>query len=111
MKLAPHPSRRSWAIGLASSVAGLTAAALFVLTPAAHADTLFSDNFESGLASTWSKSGGTWAVVTDGSQVLQESSSTSDLARQFNGSNSWTDYSLQARVKALAFGSSDGLVG
>jgi pectate disaccharide-lyase len=92
-------------------MAVLTAAAMFAVTPAANAATLFSDNFESGLASTWSKSGGTWDIATDGSQVLEESSSTSDLAREFNGSNSWTDYSLQARVKALTFGSSDGLVG
>jgi hypothetical protein len=112
MKLVPHPSRRRWwAVGLASGMAAMTAAAMFVLAPAALAATLFSDNFESGLASSWSKSGGTWALATDGSQVLAESSSTSDLAREFNGSNSWTDYSLQARVKALTFGSSDGLVG
>src|SRR5690348_11228473 len=94
MNLTPHPSRRRWwAAGLASSVATMTAAAMFAL------------------ASSWSKSGGTWAIATDGSQVLQETSATSDLAREFNGSSSWTDYSLQARVKALAFGSSDGLVG
>jgi hypothetical protein len=96
---------------LASGLSALTAAAVVGLGSAAHASTLFSDDFESGSASSWSKSGGTWAVVTDGSKVLQESSSTSDLAREFNGSNSWTDYSLQAQVKALAFGSSDGLVG
>lgn len=111
MKLTPHPSRRRWwALGLASGLAALTAAAMVVLAPAALAATLFSDDFESGLASTWSKSGGTWAVVADGSQVLQESSASSDLARQFNGSTSWTDYSVQAQVKPLAFGSSDGLV-
>jgi hypothetical protein len=92
-------------------VAALTAAAMSILAPAALAATLFSDGFESGLSSGWSKSGGTWAVVSDGSQVLQESSTTSDLAREFNGSTSWTDYSVQARVKPLAFGSSDGVVG
>ena len=58
----------------------------------AFADTtLFSDNFESGSTSNWSKSGGTWAVVTDGSRVLQQSSAGSDLAREFNGSSAWTD--------------------
>src|SRR5689334_3959579 len=103
--------RRWWVLGLASGLAGLTAAAVLGLGQAALAASLFSDDFESGSASSWSKSGGTWAVVSDGSHVLQESSTTSDLARDFNGSTSWTDYSLQVQVKALAFGSSDGLVG
>ncbi|GIH18534.1 DUF1080 domain-containing protein [Rugosimonospora africana] len=112
MRLAPHTSRRRWWIlGLTAGLAGLTATAVLGLGSAAQAATLFSDNFESGLSSTWSKSGGTWALASDGSQVLRESSSTSDLAREFNGSTSWTDYSLQASVKSLAFGSSDGLVG
>jgi hypothetical protein len=111
MKHAPRTSRRWWLLGLTSGLSLLTAVAVLGLGPAALAATLFSDDFEAGLASTWSKSGGTWSVVTDGSKVLQESSTTSDLAREFNGSTSWTDYSLQAQVKALAFGSSDGLVG
>jgi hypothetical protein len=96
---------------LAAGLSGVAAAAVLGLGPAAQAATLFSDNFESGSASGWSKSGGTWAVVTDGSRVLQQSSAGSDLAREFNGSSAWTDYSLQAQVKPLAFGSSDGLVG
>ncbi len=107
----PRRSRRWWVAGLAGGLSALTAAAIIGLGATANAATLFSDNFESGSASSWSKSGGTWAVVTDGSKVLQESSSSSDIAREFNGSNSWTDYSLQAQVKPLAFGSSDGLVG
>src|SRR5256885_12589470 len=111
MRRAPRLSRRWWVAGMAAGVAGLTAVTVLGLGPAALAATLFSDNFESGAASSWSKSGGTWSVVSDGSQVLQESSSTSDLARDFNGTTSWTDYSLQASVKPLAYGSSDGLVG
>jgi pectate disaccharide-lyase len=111
MPHAPRRSRRWWAVATAAGLSGITAAAVLGLSPAAHAATLFSDDFQSGLASSWSKSGGTWAVVSDGSQVLQESSATSDLARDFNGSTGWTDYSLQAQVKATAFGSSDGLVG
>ncbi len=112
MRLAPRMSRRRWWVtGMTAGVAGSTAVAVLGLGPAALAATLFSDDFESGSAGSWSKSGGTWTVVADGSQVLRESSSTSDLARDFNGSTGWTDYSLQASVKALTFGSSDGLVG
>ena len=74
------------------------------------ATTLFSDDFESGSASNWSKSGGTWAVVTDGSKALQQSSASSENAREFAGDTSWTDYSLQARVKPTSFGSG-GTVG
>jgi hypothetical protein len=46
-------------------------------------------------------------VVSDGSHVLQQSDASSDLAREFNGSTSWTDYSMQATVKPQSFGSGD----
>ncbi len=77
----------------------------------AFADTtLFSDNFESGSTSNWSKSGGTWAVATDGSKVFQQSNAGSENAREFAGSTGWTDYTIQARVKPISFGSG-GLAG
>jgi pectate lyase len=102
------PARRRLIAGLGSAgaAAALVIAGVALATPA-NAATLFSDNFENGLASTWSKSGGTWAVVSDGSHVLQQSDASSDLAREFNGSTSWTDYSLQATVKPQTFGSGD----
>ena len=88
---APHPAlrrfRRTWP--LIGGIALAVTAAAVVLAPAASAATEFSDNFESGAASGWSKSGGTWTVVTDGSQVLRQTNTGSENARDFNGSTSW----------------------
>jgi hypothetical protein len=96
-----------WAVG-----AGVTAAALFAGTgTSAFAATVFSDDFNDGDASGWSKSGGTWSVLTDGSGVFNQASAGSELARQFAGQTTWTDYQVQARVKPTGFGSSTGLVG
>src|SRR5688572_6142542 len=109
----PHPPsvrrlRRTWAL-LGAAVLALTAAAV-TLAPAASAATEFSDTFESGAASGWSKSGGTWTVVADGSQVLRQTNAGSENARDFNGSSSWTNVTVQARVKPLSLGSG-GFVG
>lgn len=66
------------------------------------ATTLFSDNFDDGNATGWSPSGGSWSVVTDGSPVYRQGSTSSD-ARSFAGSTSWTDQVAETRVKPLAF--------
>jgi pectate lyase len=96
---------------LAAAVTGVVAAGLVTLAGGtAHAETLLSDNFEDGNPDGWSKSGGEWSVVTDGSQVFQQSKLDSELARQFNGSTSWTDYLVQARVKPLEFDESGSFV-
>jgi hypothetical protein len=71
----------------------------------ASAATLLSADFENGSTSGWSKSGGTWAVITDGSRVLNQSNAGSENAREFAGSTSWTAYTVQARVKPLTLGS------
>ncbi|WP_433087852.1 family 16 glycoside hydrolase [Dactylosporangium sp. CA-052675] len=84
----------------ATAVAGV----LFV-TQVAFADTAFSATFEDGSTSGWSKSGGTWSVVTDGGKVLQQSSTTSENAREFAGDSGWANYTVQAAVKPLALGS------
>ena len=89
--------------------AGVTAAALTAGMTSAFAATVFSDDFNDGNTSGWSKSGGTWTV--DGSGVLNQSNAGSELARQFAGQTSWTDYSVQARVRPTSFGSSSALVG
>ncbi|WP_249999398.1 pectate lyase [Actinoplanes sp. M2I2] len=88
---------------------GLAAAAALLVTAvganhSAYAATVFSADFESG-SSGWSKSGGTWTVVADGSQSLRQTNAGSENARQFAGATSWTDYTVTARVKPLAFGS------
>ncbi|GIE37085.1 hypothetical protein Ait01nite_101300 [Actinoplanes italicus] len=94
----------------AAGLSGLVAAGLFVSIGTAEAATLFSADFESGSTSGWSKSGGTWSVVSDGTQALQQSDTGSERARQFAGTTTWTNYSVQARVKATSFGSSAGVV-
>jgi hypothetical protein len=100
--------RRSRALAaLAAAVAGALAAtvALLVgLSSTAFADSLFADDFSSGNTGAWSKSGGTWTVVTDGSPVAQQSNATSANARLFAGSTSWSGYTVQARVKPLTLG-------
>ncbi|MEU4155092.1 cellulose-binding protein [Actinoplanes sp. NPDC026670] len=94
----------------AAGLSGLVAAGLFLSIGTAEAATLFSADFESGSTSGWSKSGGTWSVVSDGTQAFQQSDTSSERARQFAGTTSWTNYSVQARVKATSFGSSAGVV-
>jgi hypothetical protein len=76
----------------------------------AQAATAFSANFEGGNLNSWSKSGGTWAVVTDGSKVAQQSKASTDNARIFAGDAGWTGSTVQARVKPLSLGSG-GFVG
>jgi pectate lyase len=99
-----------WGLVAATGTA-LTAVALAVgVGPAAYADTLLSDNFEDNSISDWSKSGGTWSVVTDGSRVAQQSNTGSDRARLFAGQFGWTNYAVQARVKPLSFNGSNRVV-
>ncbi|MEV4282287.1 family 16 glycoside hydrolase [Actinoplanes xinjiangensis] len=94
----------------AAGLSGLVAAGLLLSIGTAEAATLFGADFESGSTTGWSKSGGTWSVVSDGTSVLAQSDTGSERARQFAGTTTWTDYSVQARVKATAFGSSAGVV-
>ena len=98
--------------GLAAASGTALAAVVLALgvTVTAQAATLFSADFENGSTSGWSKSGGDWSVVTDGSQVLQQSNTDSERARFFNGDIGWTDYAVQARVKPLSFNGSNRVV-
>jgi hypothetical protein len=98
---------RRW---LVAAAAGALAAGTVAATQVAFADTAFSANFEDGSTNAWSKSGGTWSVVTDGSKVVQQSNATSGNARIFAGDTGWTGYTVQARVKPLTLGSG-GYVG
>ncbi|GAA4609180.1 hypothetical protein BJY16_007202 [Actinoplanes octamycinicus] len=104
------PSVRARRLAGAGALVTLVTAGLAVAVGTAEAATLFSADFESGSTGGWSKSGGTWSVVTDGSKVLQQSDTATERAREFGGSTAWTNYSVQARVKATAFGSSTGVV-
>ncbi|HEY2673335.1 MAG TPA: family 16 glycoside hydrolase, partial [Rugosimonospora sp.] len=97
---------RAWRFaGLGGLATALVAGTFAMVVPSASAATLFTADFENGSTSGWSKSGGTWSIVTDGSQALDQSSATTDRAREFAGSTSWTNYSVQASVKATSFGS------
>ncbi|MEU7904594.1 right-handed parallel beta-helix repeat-containing protein [Actinoplanes sp. NPDC049118] len=102
--------RKHLARTAAATGAGLLALALTIgLAGTARAATLFSDDFSGGTGS-WSKSGGDWSTVTDGSATFQQANTGSELARQFAGDTGWSDYQVQARVKPLAFNGSNRLV-
>lgn len=97
---------------LATAGAGLTALLLTVgMAGNAAAATLFTDTFDDGNADGWSKSGGDWSVVTDGSPAYRQGNNASELARAFAGQTGWTDYRVQARVKPLSFNGGNRLVG
>jgi hypothetical protein len=102
-----RPLRRI--LGIGALTAAVVAVTLAMTGPHAMAATVFTADFESG-ASGWSKSGGDWSVVSDGSQVFQQANATVDRAREFAGSTGWTNYSVQARVKPLSFGSGTSVV-
>lgn len=74
----------------------------FVLIGKASASTLFSDDFEDGNASGWTATTGTWSVVQDSGSYVYYQSSTSE-GRTSAGDASWTDYSVQAKVKVDDF--------
>ena len=107
--MAPHPRARRLA-GAGGLVTLVTAGLFVTVTTNAEAATVFSADFENGSTSGWSKSGGTWSVVGDGSQVLQQSDTGSERAREFAGDSGWTSYSVQARVKATSFATTAGVV-
>src|SRR5262245_39719877 len=71
---------------------------------------LFSDDFQDGNDNGWTKSSGTWAVVTDGSLAYRQSGTSAD-SNSRTGSSSWTNISVQARVKPIAFNGADRYVG
>ncbi|MFY1636903.1 family 16 glycoside hydrolase [Solwaraspora sp. WMMB335] len=104
-----HPTVRRTLI--AATALGLGAALVAVgLAPVAHAATLFGSDFDDGSAGGWSRSGGSWSVITDGTGVYHQSSTGSDAKAQA-GSTSWTDQSVQARVKPIEFGGGDRFTG
>jgi hypothetical protein len=83
----------------------MTVTAVGIGSTFAFAATAFNADFEGGGTSGWSKSGGTWSVVADGSQTLRQTNAGSENARTFAGDAGWTDYTLTAKVKPLSFGS------
>jgi len=91
-----------------AAAAGITATAF---AGSSSGSVSLSDNFEDGNASGWSKSGGSWAVVADGTRVLRQSDPGAALAREFAGETSWTDYTVTAKVKAVSLSGNGAAAG
>jgi len=90
--------------------AAVVGAALTVLlgvagTGAALADVFFGDTFDDGDANGWTKTGGSWSVVTDGTPAYRQASTGANAKTQA-GDLTWTDYTVRARVKPIAFATS-----
>ena len=98
--------RSRWLVGTATLA--LAATGVLATTLTARAATLFGADFENGSLSGWSRSGGSWAIATDGSRVLEQSNASGD-ARIFAGNSNWANYTAQARVKATSGGSGAAL--
>jgi pectate lyase len=62
---------------------------------------VFCDDFEDGNANGWTPSGGSWAVVTDGTRVYQGGNGNS---MSLAGQSSWTNQTITARMKVQQFG-------
>ncbi|MCG5436385.1 pectate lyase family protein [Micromonospora foliorum] len=103
-----RPTPRLVAAVLAAGA--LAATAVLIATPPAFADTLLSDDFSDGNSTGWSRSGGSWSVVTDGSLVFRQSGTSSD-ARALASAPGWADYGVQARVRPTGFGGTNRHVG
>jgi len=93
-------------IGFGVATGGAIVALVLAVTTAAFAATLFSDDFQDGNANGWTKSGGSWTIVTDGTLAYRQSSTGADAKAQA-GSLTWGNYSAQARVRAIAFNGSN----
>ncbi|MEU4567929.1 family 16 glycoside hydrolase [Micromonospora sp. NPDC023956] len=104
MNRLPIRGRPAGRLAAALAAGALVAGTVLVTTSSAWADTLLTDTFEDGDANGWSRSGGSWSVVTDGSLAFRQSGTSSD-ARVLTGQTSWADYGVQARVKPTAFAS------
>ncbi len=83
---------------------------IFALSQIARTATLFSEDFEDGNYNGWSTSGGSWSIITDGTKVDKQSS-LSATALTYTGTSTWSNYSVQARVKPLSFNGTDRVVG
>ncbi|MDR7280362.1 pectate lyase family protein [Catenuloplanes atrovinosus] len=92
------------------ALAAVAAVALVYAAPAANAAALLTDTFEDGNSNGWSKSGGSWSVVADGSLVYRQTGTGAD-ARTYTGEATWTDYSVRARVKPTGFNGSGRTAG
>src|SRR5690606_5982938 len=93
---------------MVTSLALIASLVLISSQTQAHAAVLFSDNFNDGNANGWTpqSSYNDWSVVSDNGNYVYYSSSTSE-GRTSAGSQSWTDYTVEARVKVESFNGSN----
>lgn len=68
---------------------------------------LFSDNFEDGNAAGWTNVNGTWSVVTDGTYVYKNTNTVGE-SLTYAGQSTWTNYTVEAKVKLYNSGSTVG---
>ncbi|CAH1219847.1 Beta-galactosidase [Paenibacillus allorhizoplanae] len=64
---------------------------------------IFGDDYESGSASSWATTGGTWSVVTDGTKVFNQSNNAAASVNAYSGLGTWQNYTVAAKVKADSF--------
>jgi hypothetical protein len=64
---------------------------------------LFSDDFETGQAAQWTPTGGTWAVVADGTQAYEQSLLENKLQVSIASDTCFADQIIEARVKVTEF--------
>jgi hypothetical protein len=78
----------------------------------ASAQTLpFSDDFNDGNTTGWTPSGGTWTLVgVAGHQAYQQTDTTVNLARATAGATTWTNYSVQARLRMDQVNTEAGII-
>jgi hypothetical protein len=70
-----------------------------------NAASLYFDDFEDENYSGWSTSGGSWSIINDGTNVLKQSEISYDCYISIG--SSWTNYSVQAKIKPLSFNGTD----
>ncbi len=96
----PTPSAATTPTPTATATATPTPTPSATATPTStpSGSALFTDDFESGTSSNWTTTQGTWSVVTDGTNALAQTS-TSTEGRTSAGSQSWANYSVKADIK------------
>ncbi|MCM3747011.1 family 16 glycosylhydrolase [Paenibacillus pasadenensis] len=71
---------------------------------------MFSDDLESGNASKWKAVNGLWSVTADGTNILQNSSTTGESLTVANSAN-YNNASVSAKIKLLTSGGYASVVG
>jgi pectate lyase len=98
-------NRQARLAAIAAAASGILLVVAAVLaTSTASAAILFRDDFEDGNADGWTKSGGSWSVVTDGTSAWRQSGTSAD-ARALVGSV-WSGQNMAVRVKPTGFNGS-----